>query len=133
MSGKFFEIDETPTHVVPVDRNYCGCAEQTKFSLNIDCGDIHVECIHCGRMPEWMEDFSDCLQMADILVTIRDTNVPGKNCGCNFFEQLEHDCGPDFVVSVQKPEITLQCPDPEPHGPHVWLLENRVPAACPGK
>jgi hypothetical protein len=118
----------------PPEYDPCIClGAGAQFRLSIDCGEIHILCAKCGRMPAWMEEFGDCASMADILVTIRDANVPGKNCGCNLMEQLSHDCGPEFVISVQKTEMDMQCPDTEPHGPHTWLVEGRIPAACPGR
>lgn len=30
-------------------------------------------------------------------------------------------------------EVGMQCPDTTPHGPHCWLLEGRIAAACPGR
>lgn len=111
----------------------CSCANQTKFRLFIESGDVGLDCIECGKSPGWMEEFVDCMSMEDILVTVKNTNIPGKNCSCNMMEQLSHDCGPEFITRVQKPAMDMQCPDTTPHGPHTWLLEGRIAAACPGK
>lgn len=120
----------------PIDPPYyepCACEGGPPFRLSIDEGQVCIVCAECGRMPAWMEDFRDHVSMADILVTIRNVVIPGRNCGCNMMDQLSHDCGPEFVVSVQKTEMDMQCPDQTPHGPHTWLVEGRIAAACPGR
>ena len=131
-SGEFFfPLEDAP--IDPPEYQPCACEGGPGFRLSIDEGQIGIVCAECGRMPDWMENFQDHVSMADILVTIRDHNIPGRNCGCNPMVQFGHDCGPDFVISVQKPEADMQCPDTEPHGPHTWLLEGRIAAACPGR
>lgn len=129
----FMALEDAPIDPPDYEDAACACEGGPPWRLSIDEGEIRLICVKCGRMPEWMENFRDHVSMADILVTVRDTNVPGRNCGCNMMLQYGHDCGPEFVVSVQKPESDMQCPDPTPHGPHCWLLEGRIAAACPGR
>lgn len=127
---KFFPLEDAPADY---ENPYCACEGGPGWRLGIEEGQITLRCTECNKPPEWLSEIPECITMDEILVKVVNTNIPGRNCGCNMMEQFSHDCGPDFVISVQKPEADMQCPDTTPHGPHCWLLEGRIAAACPGR
>lgn len=49
----------------------CGCAEpDNAYNLSIECGDIQIVHMTCGKPPWWMlDEFNECVGMDDITMT----------------------------------------------------------------